>query len=100
MIINDLTSYRKSRGLTQEQLASMAGVSRMTVNKIEKQGGDPQFSTLMTLARAMDLELMAVPKSMRPALDSFVRSGGRMLGQSPGASAPPSVVDRILKRVP
>ena len=97
-IVNDLVAVRKTGRMSQEKLASAAGLTRMTVNKIETGTVDPQLSTVLALARALGLELMLVPTEMRAALEAFVRSGGRVLGQPTGASAPPSVVDQVLGR--
>ncbi len=97
-IIDDMESVRKAGHLNQDQLAAAAGIARMTVNNIATGKVDPRLSTVEALARALGLELMVVPKEMRSTLESFVRSGGRVLGQPTGASAPPSVVDQVLGR--
>ncbi|MFT7773266.1 helix-turn-helix transcriptional regulator [Roseateles sp.] len=95
-IKNDLAAMRKALDLTQGQLAERAGVSRETVSKVETGAVDPQLSTLIELARAMDLEFMVVPRALRIELEAFVRAGGRWLAQPPGVDAPPSVVDLLL----
>lgn len=93
-ITEDLENTRKATSLTQDELAQRAGVSRMTVSRIEA-GMDPRLSTLQELARAMGMELMLVPRALRPEVEDFVRSGGRLLGQPAGAGAPKSVVDLL-----
>ncbi|MFT7773256.1 helix-turn-helix transcriptional regulator [Roseateles sp.] len=95
-IEKDLAALRRALGLTQGELAHKAGVTRETVSKVETGAVDPQLSTLVELARAMDLEFMVVPRALRTELEAFVRAGGRWLGQPPGVDAPPSVVDLIL----
>lgn len=92
IIIDALETARKTQGLTQAELASRAGTSRVTVGRIEA-GFDPRLSTVYELARALGLELTLVPKSLADEVQSFLRSGGRSLAQPVGASAPPSVVD-------
>jgi hypothetical protein len=67
----------------------------MTVQRIESASIDPRLSTVQEMARVLGMELMLVPLAIRHELEAFVRSGGRLLGQVPGASAPPSVVDQI-----
>lgn len=84
---------RRAAGWTQDQLASRAGLSRMTVQRTESGGIDPRLSTLQVMARALGLELMVVPEALRPQLEEFVRAGGRYLAQAPGAGAPPSVAE-------
>jgi len=91
-IIDALEAARKAQGLTQSELATRSGTTRVTVWRIES-GHDPKLSTVYEMARALGLELMLVPKSLTGEVQSFLRSGGRSLAQPVGASAPPSVVD-------
>lgn len=91
-IVRELEAARESRNWTQAQLAERAGASRMTVSRIES-GFDPRLTTLHELARALGFELMLVPAHLRPEVEAFVRSGGRMLAQPAGANAPRSVID-------
>lgn len=49
------------------------------------------------LARTLGMDLMLVPKTLRPDLEDFVRSGGRFLGQPSGIGAPPSLVDQLIE---
>ncbi|WP_229722861.1 helix-turn-helix domain-containing protein [Xylophilus rhododendri] len=99
-IVQDLSSTRKTAGLSQEQLADAAGLTRMTVNKTESGAVDPRLSSVEEMARALGMELMLVPSTLQAEVQAFVRSGGRLLGQPPGASAPLSVVDHITRRKP
>jgi hypothetical protein len=43
----------------------------------------------------LGLELMPVPATLRPQLEDFVRSGGRLLGQPAGVGAPPSIAQSL-----
>ncbi|MBB5213421.1 helix-turn-helix transcriptional regulator [Parapusillimonas granuli] len=94
-IHRELEAARKHAALTQEELAAQAGLSRMTIQRLESGKLDPRFSTLQEIARVLGLDIMLVPASLRKELEAFVRSGGRLLGQAPGADAPPSVVDLL-----
>ena len=44
---------REEASLTQEQLAERSGVSRVTINRIERGKLNPSMKTLSRLARAM-----------------------------------------------
>ena len=44
---------REEARLTQEQLAERSGVSRVTINRIERGNLNPSMKTLSRLARAM-----------------------------------------------
>jgi transcriptional regulator with XRE-family HTH domain len=94
-LTDELQNARKAAGLSQDALAMQAGLSRMTVQRIESGQIDPRLSTLLEMARALGLELMTVPAALRPQLEDFVRSGGRLLGQPPGAGAPPSIAQSL-----
>lgn len=96
-VLDELKHARKASGLTHDMLAQRAGVSRMTVQRTEAGKIDPRLSTLLVLARALGMDLMLVPKSLRPDLEDFVRSGGRFLGQPSGVGAPPSLIDELLQ---
>lgn len=97
-IVDSLTASRKAQRLSQQELADRSGTSRMTVVRVEA-AQDPRLSTVYELARALGLELMLVPKSLSEEVQSFVRSGGKMLGQREGASAPPSLASIASKEV-
>ncbi len=98
-LLNQLEATRKAAGLTQAELAERSGVNRMTVGRLEA-GLDPRLSTLQALARSLGLELMLVPRGLMPALEDFVRAGGRVLAQPAGVGAPRSVVDQLTVHEP
>ena len=59
-LIAELQAARKRLGLKQQELAEQAGLSRMTVQRIESGAIDPRLSTLAEMARVLGLELVAV----------------------------------------
>ena len=69
-LIARLAHARKAANLTQAELAERAGLSRMTVQRLEGGNLDPRLSTLQELARVLDMELHAVasdPVDSQPA---------------------------------
>jgi putative transcriptional regulator len=48
---NRVRELRKAQGLTQEQLGEIIGVSRQTVNAIEKEKFDPSLPTAFKMAK-------------------------------------------------
>lgn len=86
-IISDLEAMRKVQGLTQEELAVRAGVSRMTVSRIEA-GFDPKLSTVWELSRALGLEWVLVPKALSREVQHFIQSGGKVVGLPAGIEVP------------
>ncbi len=95
-LIEELAAARRAANLSQQELADKAGLSRLTVQRTESAMIDPRLSSLHAMARALGMDLMLVPQGLRPELESFVRSGGRFLGQPAGIAAPRSVVDSLL----
>ena len=72
-ISNTLKEARQAKQLSQRQLARMAGVPQSHISKIENAGVDLRISSLTEIARALDLELMLVPRKAVPVLRSIMR---------------------------
>ena len=51
-----LREFRESRFLTQEELARSAGLTVITVSRIERGVADARFSTIRKLATALGVE--------------------------------------------
>lgn len=60
-LIAHLAQARKAQHITQADLAERAGLSRMTVQRLESGSLDPRLSTLQEMARVLGLQLVAVP---------------------------------------
>jgi transcriptional regulator with XRE-family HTH domain len=73
-IIGSLKAARKAKGLSQRDLSARAGVPQSHISRIESGKVNLQLSSLIQLARLLDLEVMLVPKKAIPAVDSIVRS--------------------------
>jgi putative transcriptional regulator len=54
---NRVRELRKLKGLTQEQLAEVIGVSRQTINAIEKEKFAPSLHTAFKMAQLFDLPI-------------------------------------------
>ena len=68
-----LKQARTTKGLSQAALAKLAGVPQSHISKIETSGVDLRLSSLAEIARALDLELMLVPRKVVPATRSLIR---------------------------
>jgi len=67
-----LRRHRKGRRLTQSQLASAAGVSRLTVDKLENgRAAEIGLSKAVRLLAALDLTLEVRPRPRRPTLEDL-----------------------------
>ena len=54
---NKVRELRKQKGLTQEQLAEIIGVSRQTINAIEKEKFDPSLPTAFTMDKLFEMSI-------------------------------------------
>lgn len=73
-IASTLKAAREARGLSQRALSTKAGVPQSHISKIENGAVDLRVSSLVALARVLDLELMLVPRKTVSAVQSLVRS--------------------------
>lgn len=71
-LVAALTAIRKSRQMTQAELAQQAGLSRMTVQRLESNGLDPRLSTLQEMARVLDQELVVIPAHLQTAFEQWL----------------------------
>lgn len=96
-LLLSLATIRKARNLTQEELAKRTALTRTAIHRAESGKTDPHLSTLLKWARALDMDVMFVPKALRQELEWFIQAEGKCLAHPPGISAPFSVVDEILR---
>ena len=54
---NNLKEIRKQRGITQEGLAELLGVSRQAISKWESDSGYPETEKLIAISRELDVSL-------------------------------------------
>ena len=73
-IARELREAREAKGLSQRELGRKAGVPQGHISKIENGAVDLRVSSLVALARTLDLELELVPRKVVPALKSLARS--------------------------
>lgn len=57
---NCIKSLRKARGLRQEDLAALLGVSRQTIIAMENDKYDPSLALAMRLARLLETTVEAI----------------------------------------
>lgn len=71
-IVQVLREARQAAGLSQRALSNLAGLAQSHVSEIENGAKDPGLSKLIDVARALDLELVLVPRKMLPAVASLI----------------------------
>ena len=68
--------FRKARmaaGLSQEQIAFRANISRPRYRDIETGAAAARATTLVNVARALGMEMMLIPQAMVPAIQSMLQ---------------------------
>jgi len=83
-----LRRLRDEQGVTQEQVAAAAGISRVTVVRIEHGEQSPKYETLVALARALGRPLTEL------VVDELVAGSGR-----PGDAPPLNGESRRSRRL-
>jgi transcriptional regulator with XRE-family HTH domain len=71
-LAHTLKAARDNKGLSQRALGKLAGVPQGHISKIEAGEVDLRVSSLIELARALDLEVTLVPRRTLPAIESVV----------------------------
>jgi DNA-binding XRE family transcriptional regulator len=68
--------FRKARmaiGLSQQQIALRANISRPRYRDIETGAAAARATTLVNVARALGMEMMLIPQTMVPAIQSMLQ---------------------------
>lgn len=74
-IADRLKQAREEKGLSQRALADLTGLPQSHISKIESGGVDIRLSSLIEIARALELELELVPRPALPAVQAIIRQG-------------------------
>ncbi len=64
---------RRAAGLSQEQIALRANISRPRYRDIETGAAAARATTLVNVARALGMEMMLIPQAMVPAVQSMLQ---------------------------
>jgi transcriptional regulator with XRE-family HTH domain len=68
-----LRRARVDKGWSQRELSGKAGIPQAHISRIESGAVDVKVSTLVGLARLLDLELILAPRSSIPAVEALIR---------------------------
>jgi len=93
-----IKAAREKKGLSQRALAAKTGATQSHISKIEAGAVDLQTSSLIEIARALDLELMLIPRALLPAAQALQR-GMEPEAPSPLESLVGESLDRLARKV-
>ena len=68
-----LKEAREKRGWTQRDLASRLGLTQTHISGIESGKIVPRYDTLLELVRILDSDLLMVPRTLVPVVQSLIR---------------------------
>jgi len=68
-----LIQAREKRGWSQRDLASRLGVGQRHISGIESGKIVPRYDTLLEIVRMLDRDLIMVPRSLVPFVQSLIR---------------------------
>ena len=71
-----LSQARQDHGLTQRELGERLKLPQSHISKIERGKTDLRVSSLIEMARHLDLEVVLVPRRLLPALRTMSEHGG------------------------
>lgn len=74
-LIQHLIKIRKAKKLTQQALADKAALTQAHISNIERGKVDSKISTLIDLTRALEAEVMLVPRQWVNTVEAFITQG-------------------------
>ena len=73
-LIAQAREIREASGVSQRALSERAGLTQSHISQIESGKMEPGLSSFIDLTRALDLEVMLVPKKLVPAVLGLVKA--------------------------
>ena len=72
-VVSALIKARHAHHWTQRDLASRVGLPQVHISAIETGKVSPRFNTLLDLVRILGFDLLLIPRSLVPAVQSLIR---------------------------
>lgn len=100
-LIQNLKRVRVDAGLSQRDLSAAAGLTQSHISQIERGMLEPGLSSFIDLARALDHELVLVPKKVLPAVRAVVQGAAPAQAMLPTNNqiAVMNRIQRLLKKL-
>ena len=86
-LIREVQGQRVKAALSQRALAARSGLTQAHISQIETGRLEPGLSSFIEMARALDLEVVLVPKKLLPAVQGVLRPSVDTLSPEDGQSA-------------
>ena len=95
-IATNLRAAREVKGLSQRTLSKLVDVPQSHISKIENGGVDLRLSSLVEIARALDLEVVLVPRKNLSAVNTITRQSRSAAGNMETAARVSKELKRLL----
>jgi transcriptional regulator with XRE-family HTH domain len=82
-IVSAFKAARERKAISQRELSTKAGVPQAQISKFENGAVDLRLSSLVSLVRALELEIELVPRKTVPAVEAIVRASAAREPNSP-----------------
>jgi len=79
-----LRQARRGKGWSQRVLSAKAGIPQAHISRIESGAVDVKVSTLVEIARLLDMEVVLAPRATLLALEAVIREAEAGHGLPPG----------------
>jgi transcriptional regulator with XRE-family HTH domain len=82
-ISRQLKKTRENRGLSQRELSARSGIPQGHISKIESGNVDLRLSSLVAIARVLELEFALIPRKHLSAINSIVGRANSKSNEEP-----------------
>lgn len=72
-ILQGLRNARERAGLSQREVSARVGLPQGHISRIERGATDLRLSSLVELARALELDVVVVPRRLLPAVEAILQ---------------------------
>jgi transcriptional regulator with XRE-family HTH domain len=99
-LIAQVRRAREEAAVSQRELSARSGLTQSHISHIERGNIEPGLSSLIDLARALDLEIVLVPKKLLPAVKGVIHGAkpSRPSLASPGQAAEVARFEKLVKK--
>ena len=77
-ITRQIRAAREAKHMSQRELSARSGLTQSHISQIERGTMEPGLSSLVDVARALDLEIVLAPKKLMPAIGNILDSASAM----------------------
>lgn len=96
-VILALKAARETRAVSQRELSAKAGVPQAQISRLESGAVDIRLSSLVSLARALDLEVQLIPRRAVAAVETVVRATTRAENKDKNTRATGAEITQLAK---